>query len=358
MNILHIVSSAASGGAEVYVKDMSKKMTDAGHNVFIAFLDRSSETGRDSQFESSFLQELDDYGVQYKFLGKHCRKNLLMGAYKIFKICKSFKADVIHSHLYYGALFSLPQFNVRHVYTHHNIKLKASPFIYKLLDLRTSAYVGICGACEDMLSSVSKRRIVRIDNGVDAERLIQKQDYFPQDPLSVICVGTLSQQKNHELLINSVFRNKDLPIHVSIVGEGPRRKELEELVVRLGIADRVEFLGNSSEVNKLLSTSDIFVMSSKWEGLPIAQIEATLTGLPVLVTNVGGCPEIVESVGNGLVAEVTIDDFSEKFRKIVIDSEFRGQCHKNAISESGVYTVDAATYKHLSLYSEVAGDLL
>src|SRR5690554_2149785 len=155
MKILHIISSAASGGAEVYVKDLSKSMSDQGHDVFVVFLDRASESGRDVEFEASFLAELDQYGVGYGFLKRVCRKNPLKGVLRLFKFRRKFRPDIIHSHLYYGAIFSLFQLGTPHIYTHHNIKLNARPIIYKFLDLRTSAYVGICHACTRLLRGVA-----------------------------------------------------------------------------------------------------------------------------------------------------------------------------------------------------------
>lgn len=352
---MHIISSAASGGAEVYIKDLSKKMVNEGHDVFIVFLDRANETDRDASYEASFIKELELNGISYGFIGKDCRKNLLKGFYKLFVFRREFSPDIIHSHLYYGAIFSLPQFGVAHVYTHHNIKLKAFSSLYKLLDMRTSCYVGICAACENMLKNVSKRRVIRIDNGVDINRVNRKISYNTDEILRLICVGTLSNQKNHELMFKAVYLNRDLPFIISIVGEGPKEEELKILAKKLGINDKVIFIGNSKEVSKLLNDSDVFIMSSEWEGLPIAQIEATLTGLPVLVTNVGGCAEIVEVACNGLVSEVNIEDYAEKLRKIIIDHDFRYSCFESAIKNSERYIIDNAVISHLSMYKELIG---
>lgn len=353
MNIMHVISSAASGGAEVYVKDLSKQMVELGHDVFVVMLDRACETGRDAEFEAAFLAELADNGIQYGFLGRDCRRNALKGVVRLARFCRGFMPDIIHSHLYYGAIFSLFQFGTRHVYTHHNIKIKAPKALYHILDFRTKCYVGICKACYDLLRDVTKNPVVRIDNGVDRARVNVKNSYTAASPIKLICVGSLSEQKNHELLLNAIARNADLEISLDIVGEGVKRERLMEAANSLGLAGRVNFVGNSTEVNRLLHEADVFVMSSAWEGLPIAQIEATLTGLPVLVTNVGGCAEIVDSVGNGLVAKVDLDDYSDKLREMVSNEEFRTACHQNALLNSGHYTIDTAAIRHMAMYEKV-----
>ena len=353
MKIMHVISSAASGGAEIYVKDLSKAMSEKGHNVFIVFLDRASESGRDAEFESTFLEELDQYGVEYGFLGQSCRKNPIKGILGLYKICYKFNPDILHSHLYYGAVFSSFQPSVQHVYTHHNIRLNAKPFLFKFLDVRTSAYIGICHACESLLETVTRKEVVRIDNGVDSTRIIPKKEYAPHGTLNISSVGTLSVQKNHQLLFHAVSRLVDHDFFLTIAGEGSQTDKLKELAKRLDITHKVKFIGNSNNVKQLLHDSDLFVMSSAWEGLPIVQIEATLTGLPVLVTDVGGCSEIVDCVGNGLVAKPELDDYSQKLKQLIENEALRLKFHRNALDNSSPYTVNNAVESHIELYGRM-----
>ena len=94
-------------------------------------------------------------------------------------------------------------------------------------------------------------------------------------------------------------------------------------------------------------------MSSAWEGLPIVQIEASLTGLPVLVTDVGGCSEIVERVGNGLIANVELEDYTAKLKQLIEDESLRLRFHTNALVNSQHYKVDNAVERHLELYNRL-----
>lgn len=354
MKIMHVISSAASGGAEIYVKDLSKAMVKEGHDVFIVFLDRASEAGRDIAFELAFLDELAQNGIRYGFLGQACRKNPLKGILRLRRFYNDFNPDVVHSHLYYASVFAwfLPSCN--RIYTHHNIKLGAKPALYRFLDIKTDAYIGICQACYDMLKNVTRRQVEHIDNGVDASRIIPKNSYGASGTVKLLFVGRLSPQKNLSLLIYAMSKlPSEMSAQLIIAGEGPLKTSLELLVDKLDLNNKVVFLGNSSNVKELLNKSDVFVMSSAWEGLPIAQIEATLTGLPVLVTNVGGCAEIVNRVGNGLVADIDMNDYFEKLMKMVSDFAFRERCFQNAIGNGFQYTVNNAVAKHLQLYSRL-----
>lgn len=357
MRIMHVISSAAAGGAEIYVKDLSKSMSAKGHSIFVVLLDRASESGRDADFEASFLAELRQYNVEYGFLGGVCRKNPYKGIVGLSRLCRMFKPDILHSHLYYGAVFSLFQFGVPHVYTHHNIKLKAKPFFYKFLDLRTSAYIGICGACTKLLKRVTSRKVVHIDNGVDSGRIIVKKEYIPSRPLKIVSVGTLSVQKNHQLLFQAIAQLADQDFTLTVAGEGSQSEKLKHLVEDLSIDHKVKFIGNSNNVKQLLHDSDLFVMSSAWEGLPIVQIEASLTGLPVLVTDVGGCSEIVERVGNGLVANVEFEDYTAKLKQLIEDESLRLRLHNNALENSQHYKVDNAVERHIELYNRLKRQL-
>ncbi|MCE9683138.1 glycosyltransferase [Halomonas alkalisoli] len=350
MRILHVISSAAAGGAEIYVKDLSIEMSKMGHDVFIAFIDRAEEAGRDIAFEANFLHELESANIQYDFIGKRSRKNPITGIGTLRRIAKKFSPDIVHSHLYYGSIFAWFLPKVKRIHTHHNIRLGAHKYIYKFLDMRVDAYIGICLVCTNLIKSVSRKSVFHIDNGVDASRLMKKVSYSNTTPVKLLFVGRLSEQKNLGLLIKSASNITDVDFEVVIAGEGPLMDELQRSAREAGVEEKIKFIGNSDNVKKLLHDADIFVMSSAWEGLPIAQIEATLTGLPVLVTDVGGCSEIVDHVGNGMVSEVDEKSFSFHLNKLIKDYPLRKKYHEEALRNSDKYTIKASVEKHINVY--------
>ena len=356
MRIMHVLSSAASGGAEIYVRDLSIEMSKKGHDVFLLFLDTAKEAGRDTVFEENFLTQLSKHNIHYGFIGKVARKKPWKGIIALRRVAKQWQPDVVHAHLYYAAIFSLFIPNTRLFYTHHNIRLNASRHLYKILDRRVHGYVGICGVCTRLLEGVVSRPVIRIDNGVAMSRIRVKppgsymNGSIGSTPIKILFVGTLSEQKNLGLLFRSVKRLKEKNFHVDVAGEGTKRDELYAMAAQLEIEDKITFLGNVDDVAERLKEAELFVMSSAWEGLPIALIEATLTGLPVLVTDVGGCREIVEEVGNGKVVPVDDLAFSTALGEMIDNHDLRSRCHENALRNSSRYTIDASVLSHLKMY--------
>ena len=340
----------------MYVKDLATAMSKLGHSIFILFLDRSKDINRDSDFEKEFLEDLNRHGVPYGFLGTQCRWNFLLGMARLRSHVREWRPDVVHAHLTYGVAFTA-WVDVPVIYTHHNIKLRAKPWVYRwIFDRWIHAYVGICGACCDVLHDVTNRPVIRINNAVRAERVRDGVGACRErNPRTrVVAVGRLSRQKNYPLLLNAVSMLDDIDFELTIAGEGPQRLLLQDLAKQLGIDNKVQFLGNVSDVPTLLSESDIYVMSSAWEGLPIALIEATFAGLPVVVTDVGGCREVVDTVGNGIVVESGNErQLADAMRRLLWSGELRRSLSINALKNSAPYSLETAVDRHLDLYQLV-----
>lgn len=104
----------------------------------------------------------------------------------------------------------------------------------------------------------------------------------------------------------SVFArvSKALPARLLLIGDGPDRSAAEFLAMRLGIADRIDFVGKQENVNELLGLSDLMLMPSEMESFGLAALEAMACCVPAIATRVGGVPELIDSGKNGLLYEV------------------------------------------------------
>ncbi|OHY79838.1 glycosyltransferase family 4 protein [Marinobacter sp. AC-23] len=355
MKILHVISSPAAGGAETYVRDLSILMRRKGHEVHIVFLQTAAESGRDPDFERKFLSSLSSESITYSFIGKETRRKPWLGGLRLRRAVQSFNADVIHCHLYYALLFSFFVFRVPVLYTHHSFKLGLSKFVYRLFDRKVSAYVAICSACKKLLEGQG-RKVVQINNAVSRGRIAVTEYPCPNPESEITCVfvGSLRAPKNLSLMLNALSALENRNVRLFVVGEGPDRDMLKKLATSLGIDHQVKFLGNRSNVSQILVKSDVFLMSSVWEGLPIALIEATLTGLPVIVTNVGGCAEVVHQCANGFVVDsLEVEDYASALKKMVGDAEVRAAFSRNALAFSSVYEIERAVNRHLNLYNSL-----
>ena len=119
----------------------------------------------------------------------------------------------------------------------------------------------------------------------------------------IVSVGRLMPQKNQIMLLEAFASIAErFPDHsLTIYGEGPFRKELEAYIVRLGLESRVALPGNIKDVHDRIADAELFVMSSDYEGMPNALIEAMCLGLPVISTAVSGATDLIRHGENGLL---------------------------------------------------------
>jgi glycosyltransferase involved in cell wall biosynthesis len=136
----------------------------------------------------------------------------------------------------------------------------------------------------------------------------RSQHTVPQDALVYTCVAGLRPQKNHRLLLQAFAQAAQrLPDALLLLVGPPDRldpsyaESLKALAQELGLGQRVRFLGSRADVPDILRASDVFVLSSDYEGNPLSVLEAMAAGLPVISTAVGGVPELVQHGATGLL---------------------------------------------------------
>lgn len=298
MNIIHLVSSLGIGGAEKFVIDLSIEQKKSGHNVTLLVLDKAKNVGKSSSYESSMLSYLFSEGVKVFFAPDKGRKSIIKTFFWLRGIINESRPEIVHSHLLIWSLFlAFTSKNYKSVFTQHTFYLRF-PGIYKyFLDKYIDSYVAICEpAFESISESVDKNKISKIWNGVAI-----RDFHFPRKnvgkSIKLITVSRIDANKNHQLILRAIHyikkRHEDLDIIYDIVGEGPNENEVRKLVDALDISDCVNFLGSREDVPLLLSQSDVFILSSRREGLSIALIEALSSRMKIIASDVGGNKEVL-----------------------------------------------------------------
>ena len=362
LRILQLISSPAAGGAEVYVKGLSIELTRRGAQSFIGFLGHAADVGRSPDYERQFLAELDAAGIPYFFVGHETRHNPLLGAWRVRQLCVEHNINIYHSHLKYGIAFSVLLLIPR-VHTHHTILPQAGRLMYSLFNLFVDAYVGISAVCADKLAGYTRRPVTTIFNAVNPEKLLPRAptSLDVTAPLRCVAVGSVHAPKNYGLMVQAVAL---LPaevrraIRVSIAGEGPPEMmaALRAQIAESHLEDTIVLLGNRSDIPQLLNRSQLFLMSSAWEGFPIALIEAALSGLPCIVTDVGGCAELIDVCRNGIVVPPhDAPAFANAIASLVREPERLVELARNAIERSATFTISTAAEGHLTLYRRLLG---
>lgn len=358
MNILHIISAPASGGAEIYVKDLSKALSDRGHTLHVAFLEHAMDMGRDARYECLFLEDLNKSNIDTFFIGSKARKMPWLGIVKVRNYVIKNNIEICHVHLTYGAIFTL-LLNIPVIYTQHSIKPRLNKALYPLFNKFVTQYVGISQLCSNSLHSYTGQKIITIHNGVSEKKFegyIRKRA-LPNDKITISMVGRLNEAKDYLTMLKSLLLlDQEIlsRIKVLIAGEGDAnyKNSLLKFIDENNLQNTVEFVGLERNVVKFLYNSDIFLMTSAWEGLPIALIEATMSGLPCIVTNVGGCAELIEKCNNGIIVPPSNPTaVARALAKLMENPEVFKTYSMNAIANSNYYSIDKAAEEHIRLYT-------
>jgi sugar transferase (PEP-CTERM/EpsH1 system associated) len=180
---------------------------------------------------------------------------------------------------------------------------------------------------------ISERKITRIHNGVDVHRFsIGQRDAARRllgldDAAFVVgTVGRLDPVKDHSSLLHGFqsLAQSEPPACLLVIGGGPMREVIQTEAQRLGIADRVKFLGERGDIPLLLQALDVFALTSVAEGISNTILEAMASGLPVIATRVGGNPELVEhGVTGQMISTRDVSALTEALRSYLSDAELR-----------------------------------
>ena len=176
----------------------------------------------------------------------------------------------------------------------------------------------------------------------------------------LIAVGRLKAPKDFMTLVRVLAALPAESFEALIVGDGPDLPELEAEIRRLGLEDRVELAGERSDVPELLAASDVFVLSSRSEGLPVSVLEAMAAELPVVASAVGGLAELVEDGETGILVPAGDESaLAQALRTLVGDPGLRRKLGAAGRARAEAqFDLDAFRRAHLELYHrqlELAG---
>jgi L-malate glycosyltransferase len=315
INVCQVVHGLPIGGAEVLVNRIVRALGDR-YRFVIACLDQVGELGESLAADGVTVVNL---GRRPGFDWKCVRR--------LQRLCAEEHIEAIHAHQYTPFAYSVATraFGRRPpvLFTEHgrfypdypNLKRKIFNW---LLPNRRDRFVAVGEAVRQALihnEGLPPRRVEVVYNGVDLSAFereasereqIRRQLGLLGDEFVVLQVARLDTIKDHATAIRSIAaaRAKCPALKFLVVGDGPERSSIEQMIASEKLGDQVVMLGSRHDVPCLLAAADAFLLTSLSEGIPVTIIEAMAAGVPVVATAGGGVPELITDNRTGLLRPV------------------------------------------------------
>jgi glycosyltransferase involved in cell wall biosynthesis len=310
VRILQLIPGLPVGGAERMLLQLVTHLDRERYEITVVSLHRLG-----TAMERDFAAAGFDVVYLEKRLGFDARM-----FWRLAGVLRRVGPDIVHSHrsvLQYALPSLLGRLRRRTVHTVHNVAERevtgAGSKLGHWLAIRAGvAPIAICQSVADSIWSVyGVRARALIPNGVPVatfstpsvpRQVWRERQGIPQAAVVFTCVARLSAQKNVGALVQALaaLRGRREAM-LLLCGDGEEQGQLEAEARRLGVAERVRFLGSRADVPEVLCASDVFVLPSLYEGHPLSVMEAMAAGRPVIATAVGGVPELVRPEQTGLL---------------------------------------------------------
>lgn len=315
LHAVEIVTTLGVGGAEMHLLALTKGLRARGHVPEVVYLKGAGELAGD------FLRA----GVAVHKIPLERPLEAPRALWQLQRFLRRARPDVVHTHLLkadaVGALAAALAGKRRVLVSskHNDERALLDPAVSRVHGLLSTLNQRVIVLSEHVgrfvadHGRVDPRKIRRIYYGVDPATFesagpgrIREELGFTADHFVVTCVARFAPQKAHDVLLKALAQalTEDPRLRLLLVGDDPfgdHRARAEAVARDLKLGDRVRFLGIRRDVPSILAASDLFVMSSLWEGLGLVFLEAMAAGLPIVATRVSAIPEVVPHGRAGLL---------------------------------------------------------
>ena len=351
MKIIQIIPLLDLAGAETMCENLTNSLIKLGNEVIVISL---------YDYHSVITERMEKNGIKVIYLNKKSGLDLSL-TFKLVKIFKEYKPDVVHSHLYAGkyAHIAASICGIKaKIYTIHNIARNEAGKMNRTFNrfLFKKCHVVPVSLTEEIQKSVVDEYNIDfkntpvVFNGVSMEKCHIKNDYTGNK--KILHIGRFSKQKNHEVLVKafSIVVNRGHDVSLYLYGQGELEESIKELVKNLHMDKNIFFCGLTDDVYSVMESTDIFVLPSLFEGMPMTLIEAMGTGMPILASNVGGIPDMIENEKSGLLCEPTVEQVAAGLEKLISSEEDRKLYGQNAVISSKKFSADKMAKDYYDIY--------
>lgn len=362
-HILHVTYDMNIGGTEQVIRNLVEGLDKDKYLSSILCIDGHI---------GPWGQELQSAGIQHFCLTRHpgFDKQLIKD---IRQLINKENIDIVHCHQYtpytygwFGSLFTgKPLIFTEHGRFYPDISSFKRKLINPILQTLTSAITSISQATKDALinyENLSESKIEVIYNGiadttVEPSEQLKKELAIATDDIVLGTISRLDTIKNHPMMLNAfaAIVEKNSHIKLLIVGDGPIKNELYELVEQLNISKQVIFTGFKPNPQAYLSIMDIFLLPSLSEGTSMTLLEAMSFSKPSIATAVGGTPEILIHEETGLLVDNKDEDgLISAINRLINEPNLQIQYGKNARTRyEKHFTLESMTSHYEELYTRI-----
>ncbi len=356
-NVLQLLSSFKVGGLEKLLVDF---LNCKGDTKFIVVV-------MNNKVDENLKEQLLKTGCQIYFLNRKEGHKHPKYLFQLLKIIKTHNINIIHSHnsgsRAWSILCKIFNSKLKLIYTIHDSVIiqnlsKIKLFLCKkFIDMNIAISNVIFDDC-----AKNKLKAVKIYNGIDVKKWENVPRVLDDEVFNIINIARITyQKKGQDVLIRALkeCKNRGMKFKCSFVG-GVYEYDLEsfeylkKLVDDLDLTQEVAFLGNRDDIAELLSKSNLFVLPSRFEGLPISLLEAMAAKIPIVASNINGCTDLIEHNQNGLLFESENHfDLTEKILFLYNNKEEINKLTKSAYEY--VLRLDISTMyeKYCELYKRI-----
>lgn len=377
------------GGISVVTQRISAALAKKGHTVAVIapstnwkFRKESKDGVTVFRIQSVLVHKLKQLRYSPTFLYRN----------KIDHIITTFKPDIIHLEtpntiaseaLYVARKFNIPIIATCHIMPENisgtlpflpskigkmigNLYMKQIINVYNKVSLVT-APTPIGTAI--LVANNIKRPTLPLSNGIDLDaftppskedqKKLREKYNLPAAPM-ILYIGRLDKEKKVNILIESLqYLKKTQPFHLVIEGKGQQMEDLEELVQKLGLQNKISFIGyiEENELSTLYSLASVFVMPSTAELQSLVTMEAMAMGLPVIGAEAGALPYLIKPDKNGFLFEPDNPlDLSQKLQKILENTDLQKHMSRESLALIKEHDINNIIVKMEELYTKIINE--
>lgn len=361
MRVAYVVGYLSYGGLQQVVLSLAHGLKKLGHHVEIYCVRKLGN-------HPEAVAELTAAGIPVTAFEKPGGWRSMPGF--LSRVVPQMKAagfDVLHSHnpvihhhaALAGRLAGIPVvMNTLHAMLVMDRIPPIRRTYFRAAAMQTDCIISVCTQVQEHLEkyfSLPPSKLAVIENGIPLDRFLALPLRPLGSPVVFGNVARLSGSKNHELLIRAfhLLRQKYPQVRLRILGGGQLLENLSRLTTELGVDNDVKFLGYSHDVPAFLAGLDVFVLSSNGEGLPLSLLEAIAAGLPAVVTQIAGMPEVIRKTNGGWVCPPADPPaMMLAMEKALLDPERQQRQVLAKESVAKEYGVQRMTEDHINLYNK------